>query len=321
MKIGVVGPGAVGSFYGAKLARAGHDVAFLLRSDYEQVRRNGVTIKSPEGDFNARPRACHTPKQVGLCDLVIVALKSTANDQFAKLLPPLVGSHTAVLTLQNGLGNEEALNVLFPADQILGGLCFVCLNRISPGVVEHLANGKIELGEFKRWPEPRTHDIASAFRNAGVPCAVRDNLEQARWEKLVWNIPFNGLCVASCAGLQAVQSGIYHGHKGDCLTTQDLLADPPWLALVREVMAEVIDAGKAHGLPIARELAEEQIDKTRIMGPYKPSTLVDYLLDREIELESLFLEPLRRAQAKQVPTPRLEALCSVLSHVARDLSV
>src|SRR6185369_853463 len=109
MKIAVVGCGAVGSFYGAKLLRAGQEVHFLLRTDYDVVRRKGVFIRSPEGDFNVRPRCAKTPEEIGPSDLVLIGLKATANDQFKKLLPPLAGKNTAVLTLQNGLGNEEAL--------------------------------------------------------------------------------------------------------------------------------------------------------------------------------------------------------------------
>src|SRR5258706_10560342 len=109
MKIGVVGPGAVGSYYGAKLWRDGHEAHFLLRSDYEAVRRRGVKIKSVEGDFHANPRAARAPEEIGICDLVMIALKTTANDLFPQLLPPLVGGNTVVLTLQNGLGSEEEL--------------------------------------------------------------------------------------------------------------------------------------------------------------------------------------------------------------------
>src|SRR5437016_143890 len=107
MKIAVVGCGAVGSFYGAKLARAGQQVHFLLRSDYEPVRCNGVSIRSPQGDFQVRPKCALSPAEIGVSELVLIALKTTANDQFAGLLPPLVGPATVVLTLQNGLGNEE----------------------------------------------------------------------------------------------------------------------------------------------------------------------------------------------------------------------
>src|SRR5207237_7867186 len=128
MKIAVVGCGAVGSYYGAKLAHAGQEVHFLLRSDYDAVRSKGVFVRSPKGDFQVRPGCAPSPEEIGPSDLVMIGLKTTANDQFARLLPPLVGTHTAVLTLQNGLGNEEQLARLFKPRQIMGGLCFVCFN-------------------------------------------------------------------------------------------------------------------------------------------------------------------------------------------------
>ncbi len=182
MKIAVVGCGAVGSYYGAMLSRAGYETYFLLRSDYETVRQRGVSIRSPKGDFNVRPHAARLPEEIGPADVVLIGLKTTANDRFASLLPPLVDGHTAVITLQNGLGNEELLSRLFPAEQILGGLCFVCLNRVQPGLIHHLDHGLVVLGEYERWPKPRTHDIAFAFRNAGVPCNVTDNLARALGE-------------------------------------------------------------------------------------------------------------------------------------------
>jgi len=320
MKIAVVGPGAVGSYYGAKLLRTGEEVHFLLRSDYDAVKRNGVFIHSPEGNFNVRPKCARAPEEIGPCDLVLIALKTTANDQFPKLLPPLVGPKTAVLTLQNGLGNEEALAKLFPGEQIMGGLCFVCLNRTAPGVIEHMAHGVVVLGEFRRWPEPRTHDIASLFRNAGVNCRVSDNLIQAHWEKLIWNIPFNGLGVAGTAGYQALidrESQIVNRESlGPVLTTDKLLAEPRWENLVRELMHEVIAAADALGFKIPATQAEKQIERTRTMGAYKASTLIDFEQGRALELESLFLEPLRQAKKAGAKAPRLEALCRVLRQIS-----
>jgi 2-dehydropantoate 2-reductase len=314
MKIAVVGCGAVGSYYGAMLSRAGQDVYFLLRSDYEVVRRNGVTIHSPKGDFNARPHAARTPEEIGICDLVIIALKTTANSEFPKLLPPLVGSHTAVLTLQNGLGNEEALAKLFPPAQILGGLCFVCLNRIAPGVIQHLDHGLVMLGEFQRWPEPRTHDIASMIKHAGVVCKVADDLASAHWEKLVWNVPFNGLGVASAAGCEALLNppSVLSVTRRSCLTTNQLLDSGEWETLVRELMLEVIAAANALGHKLDLTLADKMIERTRTMGAYKASTLLDFERGQPLELESLFLEPLRQARAANVGTPRLAILCEVL---------
>jgi 2-dehydropantoate 2-reductase len=326
MKFAVVGCGALGSYYGAKLCRDGHEVHFLLRSDYEVVRRKGVRILSAEGDFHVNPKCARTPEEIGPVDVVLIGLKTTANDQFAKLLPPLVGPSTSILTLQNGLGNEEALAQIFPPEQILGGLCFVCLNRIEPGVIDHQAHGKIVMGEFNRWPEPRTHDIASAIRHSGVPCAVSDSLAKARWEKLVWNIPFNGLGVASAAGLDAFAvsspSPLQEERAGErsplpctlhpCLTTDLLLADPRWHALVHELMLEIITAARAQGHDVAFELADKMIKNTSEMGAYKPSTLLDFQNGLPLELDTMFQEPLRRAQAAKVPTPRLSQLVDIL---------
>jgi 2-dehydropantoate 2-reductase len=318
MKIAVVGCGAVGSFYGAKLARAGQDVHFLLRSDYEAVRRNGVLIKSTQGDFNVRPRCARVPADIGAADLVMIALKTTANDQFAKLLPPMVSDNTAILTLQNGLGNEEALAELFPVDRIMGGLCFVCLNRIGPGVIHHMDHGQVVIGEFKRWPEPRTHDIASMFRDAGIPCKVSANLAQSHWEKLVWNIPFNGLGVASAAGYQAFaceQLPPQLSRCADCMSTDLLLADPRWAELVKALMLEVIAAASGLGFEIPEALADKQIERTRTMGGYKASTVIDFERGLPIELKALFLEPLRLANQSGMPAPRLQRLCEILSRL------
>jgi 2-dehydropantoate 2-reductase len=319
MKIAVVGCGAVGSYYGAKLCRAGLDVHFLLRSDYDAVRRQGVCIRSPEGNFNARPGCAKTPEEIGESDLILIGLKTTANNQFPKLLPPLVGSETAIVTLQNGLGNVEQLARLFPAGQILNGLCFVCLNRIEPGVIHHMEYGKIVLGEFQRRTEDRAQDIASLFRDAGIDCKVTGNLARAHWEKLVWNIPFNGLGVAAAAGYEAFctrHSTLDPRHAlGPCLPTDRLLADARWEKLLRELMAEVIAAAGALGFVIPGSFAENQIEHTRTMGAYKASTLIDFERGQPLELESLFLEPLRRAKKAGVAVPRLDALCRVLQRL------
>jgi 2-dehydropantoate 2-reductase len=193
------------------------------------------------------------------------------------------------------------------------------LNRIEPGVIQHIAHGAIVMGEYQRWPEPRTHDIASLIRNSGVTCKVADSLERAHWEKLVWNIPFNGLGVASAAGYDAVVSGMLPTAEklGPCLQTDRLLADPRWEQLARELMLEVIAAANALGLNVPLSAADKQIARTRDMGAYKASTLLDFEKGLPLELETLFLEPLRQAQAAGVATPRLAALCAVLAELDR----
>ena len=261
MKVAVVGCGAVGSYYGGRLARAGQEVHFLLRSDYERVRHHGLRVRSFQGDFRVQPVCARLPGGSAR-ELVLIGLKTTANDQLARLLPPLVGPASVVLTLQNGLGNEEQLARLFPSEQILGGLCFVCLNRLAPGLIHHIAHGQIVLGEFQRRPAPRTHALASLFCNAGVPCLVTDNLARTHWEKLIWNIPFNGLGVAGAAGCEAATRGELYANSalGPCLPTNQLLADPKWRQLLRELMLELLEVARALGFDLPETVADQHLD-------------------------------------------------------------
>ncbi|HEY3853858.1 MAG TPA: 2-dehydropantoate 2-reductase [Verrucomicrobiae bacterium] len=318
MKIAVVGCGALGSYYGAMLCRAGHRVHFLLRSDYDVVRKSGVWIETESGDFHVQPECARTPEEIGPVNLVVIGLKTTANEMFPQILPPLVGPETAVLTLQNGLGNEEAVAAVVGAKKTLGGLCFVCLNRIAPGRIRHTAHGAIVMGEYSGPPQSRTDEICQSFVTAGVQCTVSQNIEQTHWVKLVWNIPFNGLGVASAAGYEAVIAGKIdpHAKPNSCLTTDILLADPRWEQLVRDVMMEVIAAARAKGLEVPESSADHQISRTRQMGAYKASTLVDFERGQPLELETLFLEPLRQAQKAGVPCPRLKALCATLQQLS-----
>jgi len=160
MKIAIVGCGALGSYYGGLLCRAGHETHFLLRSDFETVRREGVRIVSPQGNAHVRPICARGPEEIGHADLMIVALKTTANYILAETLPPLTGPNSVVMTLQNGLGNEALVAGIVGAERTLGGLCFVCLNRVAPGEIHHMAHGTVVMGEYGRPSQARTHQIA-----------------------------------------------------------------------------------------------------------------------------------------------------------------
>lgn len=317
MKIAVVGCGALGSYYGAKLCRDGHEVHFLLRSDYETVKKNGVQIFSVDGNFVVRPHCALKPEEIGQCDLVLIGIKTTGNEQLKKFLPPLTGEKTMVLTMQNGLGNEELIAGIVGQEKVLGGLCYVCLNRLAPGEIHHFSGGYVVMGEFKRFPGERTHNLADMIRHTGIQCQVIENLERAHWEKLVWNIPFNGLGVAACAGYEAmVDSSIEIRKKSGCLPTNKLLADPRWERLAREIMLEIIACAEAAGMPVPMSLAEKQMAFTRKLGCYRASTLMDFDRGLPLELDSLFVKPLERAHQLGVRVPFMERLCDVLKKLS-----
>jgi 2-dehydropantoate 2-reductase len=306
VKIAIIGAGAVGCYYGARLARQNPDVHFLLRSDYEIVKARGVEVLSPEGDFVLKLVSAHqNVEEIGACDLVVIALKATANGVLPPLLPPLLNQNTMLLTLQNGLGNEEFLATHFGAQRVLGGKCFVCLNRIAPGVIRHLGHGVITLGEFRRRSEVRTHELAKMFRVSGVRCEVCVDIEEVIWRKLTWNIPFNGLSIAAAKNGKGIDVG-------------QIIADPYLLDLTKKLMREVISIAAAQGVLIDDHYVEFQIERTKPMGAYKPSSLLDYEAGREVEVEPIWGEPLRRAQNLGVPAPHLQELHDRLSRLTRE---
>ncbi|MCW1884967.1 2-dehydropantoate 2-reductase [Luteolibacter flavescens] len=294
--VAIVGAGAIGLYYGARLAAAGEDVRFLLRSDYDAVQRDGIRIESVAGDLHLPPeqvQSHRTPEEIGPVDLVIVAWKTTSNHLLADVLPPLLHEGTQVLTLQNGLGNCEALAAIVGPQRVLGALCFVCLNRLSPGHVSHTAGGKISVGEHVNDERGRAAEIARRFTAAGIPTDAAPSLAAAQWTKLVWNIPFNGLAIA--------EGGV---------TTDVLLATPGVEAEIRALMAEVIAAARAQGLPLEDKLIGFNVERTRPMGPYRPSSMIDYVEGREVEYDSIWAEPLRRAKTAGIEVPHLEKLAT-----------
>lgn len=296
LRIAVVGSGAIGGYYGAKLAHGGSDVHFLMRGDLVEVRRVGLHIRGSEENFHVRKINCYgSTKEIGPCDLVLIAVKTTSNDAIVDLVPPLLHDRTMLLTLQNGLGNEEFLAKHFGTERVLGGLCFICLHRISRTEIQRYDYGHIVLGEYERAAQSRTHEVAAEFQRAGVTCSVTDDLLLERWRKLVWNIPFNGLSVLS--------GGI---------DTAAILASKPLREVTLALMAEVVAAANACGYALPTDAIQEQMRRTEAMGAYKPSTLLDWEVGRALEIEPIWGEPLRRACAAGAQTPRLEIVYALL---------
>lgn len=293
-RIAIIGAGAIGSYYGARLAQAGHDVRFLLRSDYEQVKAHGLQIKSTHGDFHLpKVQAFSDSASIGKVDLVILAWKTTANQHLATTLPPLLHSETTILTLQNGLGNAELLAEQFEKNQILGGLCFVCINRIQAGKISHTGAGLIYLARLNAPINPYLAELVKDFKQANIPCEAVNSLEMALWKKLIWNFPFNGMAIA----------------KGG-VDTEVLLKDSETEEEIRAIMREIITIGQALGHSLSFDLIEEQIALTRPMGAYKPSSMIDYVAGKPVEYEAIWENPLKVAKKLRIPTPKMQALAA-----------
>jgi 2-dehydropantoate 2-reductase len=292
----ILGTGALGGFYGARLQKAGLNVNFLLKSDYEQVNKYGLVVESKDGDFTlTEVHAYYDVEKMPQCDVVVVALKTTQNHLLPKMLPPVVKDDGVVLVLQNGLGIEEEIAQIVGNVTVIGGLCFLCSNKVGPGHIHHLDYGQIVLSEYTPNYEPsgiteKMQQIADDFESADISIELAEDLLLARWKKLVWNIPYNGLSVILNA------------------RTDELMADEYTRKLVEQLMYEVAAGAKSYGRIISDRFIETMLDYTLKMTPYRPSMKIDYDEHRPLEIEAIFGNPLRKAQVKSVSLMQISCL-------------
>lgn len=294
MKIAILGAGALGCYYGARLQESGQDVSFIVRSEYDYLKKHGLEVKSLHGDISLpHVKVCRDSAEVGPVDLVVVAWKSTANAGFAKALPPLMGPDTVVVTLQNGMGNAEEIARVIPADRIYVGLCFICAMRTEPGHVSHLEGGNIQFAPFVPSPQgtEQARELSGLFAQADIKTRAFDAAEQIQWYKLVWNIPFNGLCLAL--------GGI---------SIAELYQNPENVARARRIMEEVVQAARARGYTLPEDLVEFHLSRTESMGSFIPSSAVDYNEGRPVEYTAIWGDPLAKAHQAGAPLPEWERL-------------
>lgn len=299
-RIAVVGSGAVGCYYGGMLARGGHDVHFLMRADLEAVRAQGLEIRT-RGERHIFPVHAHArSSDIGPVDLVIVALKTTANDVLEQVIPPLLHANTALVTLQNGLGNEAFLGERWGYDRIMGALCFVCLNRIAPGIIEHFDHGSISIGEWKRPVSERVSHLVAAFQKEGIDAQAVPDLVAERWRKLLWNIPFNGLSIVARAHVAQV------------------LASSHLRGIAEDLIAETLEAANKLGCAIPEAYARWQVERSYSMGNYRSSSMIDYEAGQPVEVEAIWGEPWRAGIAAGVRMDRLETIYHLIKFLAEE---
>ncbi|MCC5789284.1 MAG: 2-dehydropantoate 2-reductase [Opitutales bacterium] len=300
-RIAIVGAGALGGLYGGLLQRAGHEVLFVARSASEALTKDGLTVRLPEESFTIPVNACRETTSQKPVDLVLICGKATENPALAKHLPPLLQDHTRIVTLQNGMGNAEFFAKAVGSERILGGLCFVCTNRTGPTEITCTTLGKIEFAEAFPSSRDRAPIIAELFSQAGIPSRAFPSLEEIQWRKLAWNIPFNGLAIV-----------------GGGITTDRIMASAELVQLGQTLMAEISRAAKSRGYSLEQEFLEKQFNKTRHMGSYAPSSLLDYQAGKAVEVEPIFGIPLRRAEESGIALPTLRALYLLLSHLVQS---
>lgn len=291
MRYGIIGTGAIGGYYGGKLAHSGQEVHFLFHKDYEFVRENGLQVDSCDGSFhldhvNAYASTTDMPK----CDVILVGLKTINNHMLPKLLPPLLHENSVVVLVQNGIGVEADVQQMFPDTALIAGLAFICSAKTEPGRVNHQCYGSINLGNYSCKDESLFNAILNDFTNAGIQ-AGSVPYEEARWKKAVWNMPFNGMTVA--------------------LNTQTdlLLKNPSTRQLIRDLMMEVIDAARHLGVTgLDETFADKMIETTDAMTPYSPSMKLDFDFHRPMEIHYIYTRPIEIARAAGFRMAKLEML-------------
>ncbi len=317
-RIAVIGAGAIGCFYAAQCILAGHAVSILMRRDADRVARDGLRLRQTPtdqvagtrcGELTLPPtamRVCRVAEDLmvdGPPDWILVAVKTTALAQAADLIARAASRGGAVVVLCNGLDVEEDLVTAVEPRRLFGMLCFVCVDRDGEGVIHHQAHGRVAVGH-RDDDAFETSRLADLMIAAGVRCDRVPSLREARWRKLAWNIPFNGLGVV--------------GSRGGADTAM-ILADIGLRTRAEALMRETIAianadlAGRGRGERIEpEELVSELFERTAGMGRYRTSTHLDRLAGRPLELDHLFMRPLQRARALGVAAPELGALVAHL---------
>ena len=291
----ILGTGALGGFYGVRLAHAGKDVHFLLHSDYEHVRQHGLVMDSPEGQIRLpEVRAYANVEQMPRCDVVCVCLKTTQSRLLTEMLPQAVKPGGGVLAMQNGLGVEEEIAALVPEADVFGVGCYLRSHKVGPGHIQHLDYGYITIGPFGSSSAGLLAKIRSDFEDAGITAELDHDIVTTRWKKLVWNIPYNGLTVVLGT------------------TTKEIMRDPAARSLTEALMLEVIAGGRACGCDISPDYATQMLEFTDEMVPYQPSMKLDFDAGRPMEIEYLYEAPVSLARANGCEMPKVEALCQQL---------
>lgn len=298
--ISIIGAGAVGTFYGAKLGGAGFHVQFYSPSAKSHEKRN-LNIKSVWGNFQQTGEFFNKTESMDPSDLIILSVKALESIRSVELIHPLVKENSIILVLQNGICEEETIQKAFPENPVMGGLAFTCINRIDKHTIDHQDYGAIKIGSLEEKNYAQAKELVEQFKEAGIQTIYGEPLRKLRWQKLLWNVPYNSLSVA-----------------GGLITTDIIINDEHLNALSRRMMKEVQQIAASENTSLPDEDIETMVENTRKMNPYKTSMMIDFELKRPMEVEAILGRPLRIAQKNKVTVPTIEAIYSLLSFMDKN---
>ena len=269
MRVAVMGAGAVGGYFGARLAASGHDVSFIARGKHlEAMRSDGLKVISLQGDLHIQSLFTSEPKDIGPVDLVLLCVKSYSTEEAAKELVALVGKDTIILSLQNGVDNPDKIAALWGKSRTLAGVVYIAAEVSTPGTIRHSAGGRIVLGELDGGVSEATKAVQLFFSAAQVPCSISTEICKIMWGKLVWNAPFCAIaCLARATAQEIVESGSLRKLAIDC-------------------MEEVREAAKCVGIDLEPSVIEDALKLSRGLGDFQPSMLQDLEAGKPLEHEA-----------------------------------
>jgi len=297
MKIGVVGAGGIGGYYGACLARAGSEVGLIARGDHlAAIREHGLRVRADDGDFTVRVAASDDPTEIGPCDAVLFCVKSYDTDQAAALLGPLLRPETGALSLQNGVDNEEKIAARIGPEHVLGGVSFILAHIAEPGVVEQVGSvRRVVFGELDGSRSERVTRLLAEFRAAEIDTDLADDIRVVLWDKFAY------LC--ALAGLTTVTR----------LPIDKLLAVPETRNLFREIVHEVSLVARAERVKLADDIVDQKTAFAELLGPDSFSSLHhDLVTGHRLELDALHGEVTRRAARHGISVPVSEMIYALL---------
>jgi 2-dehydropantoate 2-reductase len=300
MRIAVIGAGGLGGTFGARLARAGEEVHFVARGPHlEAMRSSGLRVESILGDVALAPDEVHAtddPGRIGPVDIVLFTVKSYDTDVAAAALAPLIGPQTAVISLQNGIDNEERIAAVIGAEHVVGGVAWIFAGIAAPGVVRHTGGpARIAFGEPDGRRSGRLEAFLAACRRAEIPAEIPADIRVALWTKYAFICAQAGVTAATRQPI-----GVIRG-------------TPPTWAMFRAVIEEVVGVGRAEGVPLADGIVETQLAAAAALDPALRSSLHDDLVaGRRLELEALLGELVRRAARVGLDAPTSAFLYAIL---------
>ena len=298
MKILVLGTGAVGGYFGGRLAEGGNELYFTARgANLTALLNDGLKVESINGNFDITIDVREKFDPIEGVDLILLCAKTGDTRGLLPIIKEHMNDTSVVVSLQNGVESESILEEAIPAESIIGGIAFIGSNRYAPGRIRHTGGGSITLGELTGEKTERIERIRSMFADAGVECRVTGKIIKPKWEKLVWNAGFNGL--SAITGVAA----------------EKLLSYKPTRNIVSKLMEETIAVAQNKSIPVDSTMAERHIETTEKMKDVIPSMLQDIRAGRTTEIDSINGAVCREGEKAGIATPYNETIVAAVSAI------